>query len=183
MDANKSAVDRYGYSPAELQTMTPSDLASPDLKDKALSQVQKAIKDPLHFEWRHRGKDGREFPVEIYTQPITVDGRRCAYAEVRDISERKRAEEDLSQTFSKLRLAFEGAVKAIALMAETRDPYTSGHQQRVARIAAGIAEELGLPKDKVETIALAGILHDIGKVSVPAEFLNRPGQLAKINTG
>ncbi len=68
-------------------------------------------------------------------------------------------------------------VRALALTVEKRDPYTAGHQERVARLAGAIAAEMGMPPEQVEGIRLGGIIHDIGKIYIPAEILNRPGRL------
>ena len=103
--------------------------------------------------------------------PVSVDADIIGVGlVVVDITERKHAEqmrEDLTK----------GAVDAIAATAEARDPYTAGHQRRVADIAVAIASELGLPPDEVEGIRIAATIHDIGKVSVPVEILVRPGKL------
>ena len=74
----------------------------------------------------------------------------------------------------------EESFHALATMLEKRDPYTAGHQQRVADLAEKIALELGLSKDQAHGIRLAGIVHDIGKIQVPAEVLNKPGKLTDI---
>jgi putative two-component system response regulator len=71
----------------------------------------------------------------------------------------------------------EATISTITLMAETRDPYTSGHQQRVADLACAIAKHMGLSKDIIRAVELAGILHDIGKIRVPTSVMNRPGRL------
>ncbi len=71
----------------------------------------------------------------------------------------------------------EATISTITLMAEIRDPYTSGHQQRVANLAGAIAKHMGLSKDKIQAVELAGILHDIGKIRVPTSVMNRPGRL------
>jgi putative two-component system response regulator len=68
-------------------------------------------------------------------------------------------------------------ISVITLMAEIRDPYTAGHQQQVARLAVAIAESLGLSKDGIRTVELAGILHDIGKIRIPTSIMSRPGVL------
>jgi putative two-component system response regulator len=68
-------------------------------------------------------------------------------------------------------------IEMMALTIEKRDPYTSGHQKGVARIASKIAEQMGLPQDQIDGIYLSGLIHDIGKISVPAEYLNRAGKL------
>jgi putative nucleotidyltransferase with HDIG domain len=61
-----------------------------------------------------------------------------------------------------------------------RDPYTAGHQQRVAKITRAIAEELGLPEQQIEGLYLASVVHDVGKVMVPAEILSKPGKLTEL---
>ena len=69
------------------------------------------------------------------------------------------------------------AVQAMALAIEMRDPYTAGHQKRVTMLACALAQELGLPEDRIRGLRLAGLLHDLGKIVVPAEFLSKPGRL------
>jgi putative two-component system response regulator len=64
-------------------------------------------------------------------------------------------------------------------MAESRDPYTAGHQHRVAQFACDIAKDMKLPEDQIEAIRIAGVLHDIGKIRTPVSLLNRPGKLLK----
>ncbi|MBZ0096461.1 MAG: PAS domain S-box protein [Sulfuricella sp.] len=78
----------------------------------------------------------------------------------------------------RLKEALIGTIRAIALTVEKRDPYTAGHQSRVADLAAAIAGELGLDADHIEGMKLGAMIHDIGKIYVPAEILNRPGRLS-----
>ncbi|MGZ4762051.1 MAG: HD domain-containing phosphohydrolase [Ilumatobacteraceae bacterium] len=89
---------------------------------------------------------------------------------VTDITERKQAQ----QAQHELTRA---TVAALAATVETRDPYTAGHQRRVAHLAAAVAGSLGLDGDTVSGIRLAANIHDIGKLGVPAEILSRPGRL------
>jgi len=81
-----------------------------------------------------------------------------------------------------LRKAMGGTIQAISRIIEMRDPYTSGHQRRVADLARAIATEMGLPKDKIDGIRMAALIHDIGKISVPAEILSKPGRLNKMES-
>ncbi|MFQ6083013.1 MAG: HD domain-containing phosphohydrolase [Candidatus Aminicenantia bacterium] len=94
-------------------------------------------------------------------------------------SERNRAEEELHQTLSKLRKALGGIVNTMALTVEKRDPYTAGHQRRVANLARAIAKEMGLLKEQIDGIRMAGVIHDLGKMFVPAEILSKPGRITK----
>lgn len=92
-------------------------------------------------------------------------------------NETEHAEEELKQAVNKLRRVLGETVNALALASEKRDPYTAGHQWRTSRLARAIAQEVGLPREQVEGIRVAGALHDIGKLHVPAEILNKPGRL------
>jgi putative two-component system response regulator len=76
-----------------------------------------------------------------------------------------------------LREMLQASIRSMALMVEIRDPYTAGHQQRVALLACAIAEKMGLPDKTVEGIRIAGILHDVGKIRIPVSILNRTGKL------
>jgi response regulator RpfG family c-di-GMP phosphodiesterase len=78
-----------------------------------------------------------------------------------------------------LQKAFDGIVRATALTVEWRDPYTAGHQRRVADLACAIAEEYGLSQDQIDGVGIAGFIHDLGKISVPAEILSKPSKLTK----
>jgi len=94
-----------------------------------------------------------------------------------DITERKRAEEELQRSFKKVKKILEETIHAISLVVEMRDPYTAGHQRRVANFACTIAKELGLPKEQIDGIHMAGVIHDIGKIYVPGEILSKPAGL------
>jgi putative nucleotidyltransferase with HDIG domain len=74
----------------------------------------------------------------------------------------------------------EESFSALATMLEKRDPYTAGHQKRVADLAEKIAQEMGLSQERAHGVRLAGLVHDIGKIQVPAEVLNKPGQLSEL---
>lgn len=87
---------------------------------------------------------------------------------------------ELVESEKKLRISLIDSIAAIASMVEFRDPYTAGHQRRVADIAVAIARVLKLPEDQIEGIHLAGVVHDVGKIRVPAEILSKPGRLSEI---
>ncbi len=83
-----------------------------------------------------------------------------------------------AELHAQVRAAFDGVVHALAASTEMRDPYTAGHQRRVTELACAIAEELGLNSERREVLRVAGLLHDIGKMSVPAEILSKPSGLS-----
>ncbi len=84
------------------------------------------------------------------------------------------------QSLLMLRQSLEQSIQTIAATVEARDPYTAGHQRRVADLATAIARDMGLPADQVTGIHLAGIIHDLGKIRIPAEILTRTGKLGAI---
>jgi putative two-component system response regulator len=88
--------------------------------------------------------------------------------------------QQLRESFAKMRKTLEGTVLALSSAVEIRDPYTAGHQQRVTSLACAIGREMGMTEDKVDGLRVAGLLHDIGKICVPAEILVRPGRISDI---
>ena len=107
----------------------------------------------------------------------SVDGVECI---LHNISDRKKAELGLQTSVEKLRKALAGTIQAMALTVETRDAYTAGHQRRVTNLARTIAQEMSLSEDQVDGIRMAGVIHDLGKISVPAEILSKPGKLSAL---
>jgi len=88
--------------------------------------------------------------------------------------------EQLKQSFEKLQETLKGTIFALSSAIEMRDPYTAGHQLRTATLASAIAAEMGLDEDRIEGIRVGGVLHDIGKIYVPAEILCKPTTLTDI---
>lgn len=86
----------------------------------------------------------------------------------------------LEESVDQLQEALEGTIHALSSIVESRDPYTAGHERRVTTIACAIAEEMGLPEETIRGIRTASMIHDIGKIYVPAEILNKPGTLSKL---
>ena len=91
-----------------------------------------------------------------------------------------RLERELKKTVEELEKTTEGIIFTVSKIVEARDPYTAGHQKKVAELARAIAREMKLPKDKVEGVYMAGMIHDIGKIYVPSEILSKPGRLNQI---
>jgi PAS domain S-box-containing protein len=181
-----------GYEPAEVlkqqssETLTPS---SWDLALRTLSEVmdlEKAgpgkipVTRMLQLEMVR--KDGSTVWAEVQFSLIRDENQRpiSILGVSRDISERKRAEEKLRGTLESLRNAVGTTIQVMVSAVEVRDPYTAGHQLRSADLARAIATEMGLPQEKIDGIRMAGSIHDIGKLSVPAEILSKPTKLTDI---
>lgn len=90
---------------------------------------------------------------------------------------------ELEQSYKKAQRTLESIVKTIGLVIEMRDSYTSGHQQRVSKLACAIAREMNLPEEQVEAVRIAGLLHDIGKIPIPTDILNKPEKSNKFERG
>lgn len=145
-------------------------------------------------------KNGEKVPVEDSAAPMIDDAGRLTGAVMvfRDITERKRAEAairtafdtleervreqtaELRTSLDKLGRAVEGTIQALATMVEARDRYTAGHQVRVADLACEIAREMGVMESRLTVIRIAGLIHDVGKVCVPTEILNKPAPLSPL---
>jgi putative nucleotidyltransferase with HDIG domain/PAS domain S-box-containing protein len=133
----------------------------------------------LTFESIYRRMEKPPVPIEVYCRIIESGYQNFVLSIIHDITERKRTEAELQQSSERLRIAMNGTINSMAYIAEARDPYTAGHQQRVAKLATALAKEMSISEEQIEGIRVAGILHDIGKISVPAEILSKPGRLRK----
>jgi PAS domain S-box-containing protein/putative nucleotidyltransferase with HDIG domain len=112
---------------------------------------------------------------------ITQSGAvNTAISITRNITERKRSEQKIAKTLDIYRKALEGIILSMGTVMSKRDNYTAEHQLRVANLAVAIAEELGLEESRIEGLKLAAEVHDIGKISIPAEILTKPGELTDL---
>ena len=121
------------------------------------------------------------FPIPREGRPALVGGLSIDVSELVAAEEEVRlTAEELRQTAERLHLSLEGTVLAMGQIVETRDPYTAGHERRVAELAVAIAKELGMDDEDVEGLRIAAVIHDIGKIAVPAEILTKPGRLSEL---
>jgi PAS domain S-box-containing protein len=120
--------------------------------------------------------------VQSYTNPVLYSIKdlellTLVAGTVSMAIERKRTAEDLQESNVRLQTTITGTIEAMVRTVEVRDPYTAGHQKRVAELALAIARRMNLPQDQMEAVYMAASIHDIGKVNVPAEILSKPGDL------
>jgi len=151
-----------------------------DLKEKI--DLQSGLALPDLQEASLKTKNGQEIPVELTMSPLPEPrgGWRGQVVVFRDVSPRRQAEQELQESWSKLQRALKGTIEAISITIEMRDPYTAGHQRRVAHLAEAIATKMNLPTTKIEGIKFAAQIHDIGKIYVPAEILSKPTKLTEL---
>ena len=125
-------------------------------------------------------KNGQLVPVEINTNIVQRKGQAVVLAFVRDITERKLSEEKLQKSYESLKKALNDAISTMVKIVELRDPYTAGHQQKVAQLATAIAGEMKFDDTQIEQLRMAATVHDIGKIYVPSDILSKPGKLTAI---
>jgi len=171
---NARLAEMWGGEVKDLMHHPILDFLHPNEVSKVMERYRKRMSgedvQPI-YETIMKCKDGYYVHVELNVGVISYQGKKASLVFVRDISERKQA-----QTW---RNVLEGSIQAIAMTLEMRDPYTAGHQQRVTRLACAIAEEMGLTDNQIEGLHFAGLIHDIGKVTIPAEILSKPGRLTE----
>ena len=186
---NRALASMLNYnSPKDLMntiTDIPHQLYVNQEDHESLKQIIKEYGPIKGFETQFYQKNGSTLWVSINMQTICdIDGQ-VLYEEgiVEDITARKKAEDDRKQSIKRLRKALGATVQAMAVMVETRDPYTAGHQRRVSDLARVLATEMNLSHDRIDGVRMTGVLHDIGKISVPAEILSKPTKLTDIEFG
>jgi PAS domain S-box-containing protein/putative nucleotidyltransferase with HDIG domain len=173
--ANPAALSIIGLQEEKLLASSFTDLFSEDYRQTVTRLIETAYKgsiriteDPLISLNEHL-LTVKAFPVD--------DDASTAVIILNDVTKQKEAEKTLSKSVKKLQKALNGTIQAITMIAERRDPYTAGHQKRVADFAQAISREMGLSEDQIEGIRLSGLVHDVGKMAVPAEILSKPGIL------
>jgi len=114
---------------------------------------------------------------------LAIQNARLYEQAQQEIAERKQAQEELRQSYIRLEKALEGTIHTLVSAIEMRDPYTAGHQRQVTELVCAIAKEMGLPREQIEGLRMASLIHDIGKITVPAEILSKPGRLNDLEWG
>jgi len=180
---NRMASKITGYSGQELRSSPFLEFIHPDDRKMVGERYLRRLKGDQsqpRYEFKLICKDGSIKWVEIDAVLVAWEGKPATLNFLSDITERKEAEKKLGETLNGLRRAIGGIIQVLSSTTEKRDPYTAGHQRRVADLARAIGQEIGLPAERVEGLRLAGTIHDIGKVTVPAEILSKPTPLTEI---
>jgi len=182
---NPAFVKIFGYDLSDIPTGREwfrTAFPDPEYRKEVMASWQEDLKNYPNLEIRPRiyevnCKGGAR--RTILFRPVTLpSGKQFIIYE--DITDREQAEKQLKDTLESLRKAMGATTQAMASAVEARDPYTAGHQIRSANLARAIATEMELPQDMIEGIRVAGSIHDIGKLSIPAEILSKPTKLSDL---
>ena len=148
-------------------------------REKLKLMINEGISEHQLYDIRIMHKNGQLVFVESQVVPVitnkTVIGLQIIS---RDISQRKK--DEMRRRLESTKKALFETVKALSSTIEIRDPYTSGHQNRVAELAVAIAKEMDLDNPRIDAVQTAALLHDIGKITIPAEYLSKPGDLSDL---
>lgn len=181
---NDAAEHIFGYTQAEAEGQNLGELIIPErlrkTHAKGLKKFIKTGKGPvigLVNELPAMRKDGSEFICENSISAVWLDGKWNAIGIVRDITERKQAEQERVEYTARLKDSMIHTVQAMSHTIEERDPYTAGHQRRVAELAMALGKALQLQEDCIEGLYFSGLIHNIGYIHIPGEIISRPGKL------
>jgi PAS domain S-box-containing protein len=177
--ANQAMTNMFGYkTPEELITSISDVTYQIYVNPEERAKIKKIIEEQgfvSKYETQFYRKDGSIYWVSIIMHAVYDERGQLLYYEGmnEDITIRK-------EGIERMRKALGATVQAIAVIVETRDPYTAGHQRRVADLARSIAMEMNLSTDQIDGIRMAAAIHDLGKISVPAEILSKPTKLTAL---
>ena len=186
LSLNQALARMLGYDSPEEVMATITDIAkqlyvNPDDRKKLLEIVNEkgSVTD---FETEYYKKDGSRLWVSINMHAVRDDQGRIIYYQGinQDITEKKKIEDERRGNIERLRKSLGATINAMAVTVETRDPYTAGHQRRVADLARAIATEMNLTSDQIDGVRMASTIHDIGKISIPSEILTKPTKLSDL---
>ena len=180
---NPRFAEIFGYGSAEEMTGRGHESVVAQ-KDRSMvaAHVRGHIEGELASSFNFAGlrKDGTMIDVGVHGTRAIHAGRPAIIGLAQDISEKKRAEEQIERYVNQLQSALMRTVGVATTLSEMRDPYTAGHERRVGEIAVALGTELGLDQQRIEGLRVAGHLHDVGKMIIPSEILSKPGRLTPI---
>ena len=184
LEANTSLLDLLGYTEEEFINLKVIDIVSVST-DEIDTTFRKLVdeKSSLQTARKFIRKDRNLVDVELSITVMRVGNSEVGLVNVHNVTEQKKAENALRTSYEKIKLMLNEMVNALVNASEKRDPYTAGHQRQVAKLACLMAKEIGLSEDQIEGLHFAALLHDIGKIYVPSDILNKPGRLSEMEMG
>ena len=147
-------------------------------EDGGLQEIPSAGDRLTDLQEYQGSSEGRPAWREVSNWVVMKEGEPFEVVGImRDVTKRKLAEIELQKTLDRIRTTLTATVSALAYAVEMRDPYTAGHQRRVADLACRLGEVLELSEDELDGVRLAALIHDVGKMRVPTDILTNPGKL------
>jgi PAS domain S-box-containing protein len=178
LEANSAFRNMLGYSAEEMAVINLFDVTDGISMDVG-KEIDEILKNKHAFEGerQYHRKDGTPVLIWMSASVITYRGQKALCIVARDITERRRIQDELKKSVRTLKKTLEGVTSTISAIIKTKDPYTADHQLRVSKLACAIAQEMGLSEDRIEGLQTAALMHDLGKIYLPAELLAKPEQL------
>ena len=194
MYCSPASEKQSGFTLQEIKEMSLEQYFTPEslkvVTEAFLEAMPKAEADPdykdvLTLELEFYKKDGTAFWAECkfsiirdkHGKPVSI------LAQARDITERRLSQEKLEKSYESIKKTLNDAIDIMVKIVEMRDPYTAGHQRKVADLATAIAREMKLEDTRIDQLRIAAVIHDIGKIYVPSDILSKPGKLSDIEFG
>lgn len=179
---NPAAVKMFGAcDESELIGKPLLELVHGDYRHVVINRVRGIVEDSINApmaEMLFLKLDQTPINVEVQGTAVVYEGKPTVHVALKDITENKRTEESLRQVSERLREALKGTIQVISDIARLRDSYTSQHQRNVSTLAMEIAVSLGLSEEDVDHVGTASLIHDTGKIAIPAEILSKPDRLS-----
>jgi PAS domain S-box-containing protein len=173
----------FGYPPGGLDGLSVNDLVVPGDYEKVLRRIERRFSDGgklARYQFRCRRRDGRAIVLEVDGALARIGGKELIVGVAHDVTERSMVETRERDHLRRIEEAVMGTITVVSRMVELRDPYTAGHEARVAEVAVAIGQEMRLPADRLEGLSLAASIHDLGKIAIPSDILAKPGKLSEI---
>ena len=178
LDVNDAALRQYGYARQELLGNDIRHLLHPDDVPRFERAPCRGREGPQAGPvWRHRTKDGREILVRVSTHVIEFETQKAQMVVATDITEHRATQRRARNAERKLRSALTQTIQVLLSASEQRDAYTAGHQQRVGNLTTALALEMQLSPNQIDGLRFGAMVHDIGKLGIPAELLSLPRKL------
>ena len=175
----------HGYRPEELigKNFAEKNFLVPRDLERAIVNVESVLSGERIKStfYEFITKEGNTEISDVSMMPLYKNNEVIgAILVAKAVTDSNSIQDDSQYAMNKLRKALGGVIQAMAYTVESRDPYTAGHQRQVSNLARAIATEMGISRDRTDGIRIVGSIHDIGKISIPAEILSRPGVVSEI---
>ncbi len=179
--ANPRVAEMFGYPLDDLLNTDLLDLVDPAERDMVRTGIRERIASPVasgHRSFTGRRRDGSTIIVDVQNTRTGQPGETTMMGVVLDVTEEKLADQRSQQYLAHVERMLHDTLRTISTIGEIRDDYTAGHESRVGNLSSAIGAELGMDMQQLNTLRTIGVVHDTGKIGVPAEILTKPARLS-----